>query len=42
MKTNFHYVYILRSENHPGRYYTGFTDDLELIEEKKETTEDTK
>ena len=29
MKTNFHYVYILRSENHPDRYYTGFTDDLE-------------
>jgi predicted GIY-YIG superfamily endonuclease len=26
--TRFHYVYILQSEPHPDRFYTGLTDDL--------------
>jgi putative endonuclease len=26
---NFHYVYILVSESHPGRHYTGLTRDLQ-------------
>ncbi len=26
---NFYYVYILVSESHPGRYYTGLTEDLQ-------------
>ena len=28
MKQQLHYVYILKSEEHPDRHYTGFTDDL--------------
>jgi predicted GIY-YIG superfamily endonuclease len=26
---NFYYVYILVSESHPGRHYTGLTEDLQ-------------
>ena len=28
MENSFYYVYILESESHPGRYYTGFTEDI--------------
>ena len=29
MEHTFHYVYIIDSESTPGRYYIGFTEDLE-------------
>ncbi|MBN1804598.1 MAG: GIY-YIG nuclease family protein [Sedimentisphaerales bacterium] len=29
MDMTYYYVYILRSVNNPGRYYTGFTEDLD-------------
>ncbi len=27
--TGFHYVYVIESQSHSGRYYIGFTEDLE-------------
>jgi predicted GIY-YIG superfamily endonuclease len=29
MTTGFHYVYILKSLSYPGRFYTGYTQDLD-------------